>query len=522
MDINATLLGYIAGSADIADPTSFVVSYRLAGGTLNSAIETLTVNDFDVTLPSDGEPFVAGSVSFMFGDKVYVDRLGQLYHSINPVNGNGVFGGTFDYSTGKVNLQSWHIGDTNSGAVLSSLTTGAFNPVDRVVLRTPQAPLKPSSFAVRATLASGGFVSASSNDSGEIASAHIVGTIDNNTGIAILEFGSYITAAGQESQPWFDPAKVVNSKIFKPEPVLAETVIYNAVSYTFLPLDSSILGLDPARLPVDGRIPVYHKGDVVVIVNDQFTGLTATSNTTTDLGRVRLSRVIVKDLGGNLLASSKWSANLDTGIITWGDLSGVSQPLSITDRIQDEAVVADVQVNGKIVLSKPVTHNYPHTTTLVASAVIFGDMFAHASNPFDQQTWTGVWSDVLIGNQTTAQYNHTAYPLEVTNEGTIEERFLIVFVTSSTVNVIGEHIGQILTGVNISNDIAPVNPATNAPYFTLRHLGFGSGWSAGNCLRFNTYQAAKPVWVIQSVMQGDPTSDDYRFCLSFNGDVDVP
>lgn len=521
-DFNATLIGYYPASADIAQPAGFTVTYRLSGGSLHAATETMTVDAFDVEIPGAGEQFIPGSVSFIFGNRNYIDRMGQLFHSIDPANGNGIFGGTFDYSTGKINLQTWHTGDQNTGNVLSALTTSSFNPVDRVVLRTPQAPLKPSSFAIRAALLDGTTVTASSDDSGVFDTAHVNGTIENNTGIAILNFGSLVNAAGQESQPWFDPTKVVNGKIFRPEPVLAETVIYNAVSYTFIPLESNILGLDSARLPMDGKIPVYRKGDVVVIVNDQTTVMTATSNSTHDLGRTRLSRVLIKDVGGNALAANKWSANLDTGIVSFADLAGVSQPITIVDRIQDEAVVSDVQINGVITLSKPVTHNYPATGTLVASALVMGDIFSRATNPFDQQTWTGVWSNVLIGNPTLAQYNYTQYPIEVTNRGAIEERWLIVFQTNNTVHVIGEHVGQVLTGVSILSDIAPINPATGVPYFRLDHLGFGAGWAAGNCLRFNVYQSAKPVYVSQSVLQGEATSDDYRFCLCFSGDVDAP
>jgi len=170
----------------------------------------------------------------------------------------------------------------------------------------------------------------------------------------------------------------------------------------------------------------------------------------------------------------------------------------------------------------PVTHDYPHTTTLVANAVVLGDIYAHASNPFDQQTWSGVWYDSLIGNATLAQYNYTQYPVEVINSGAIEERWLIQFTSSSLFNVIGEHVGQVMTGASIGADLAPVNPATGDPYFTLRRLGFGGGWSAGNILRFNTYQSAKPIQIIQSILQGDPTSDDFKFCLCFSGDVDAP
>jgi hypothetical protein len=186
------------------------------------------------------------------------------------------------------------------------------------------------------------------------------------------------------------------------------------------------------------------------------------------------------------------------------------------------AVVADVQITGKIKLSKPLTHAYPANDTLISNAVVLGDLYAHTSIPFDQQTWANIWSDVLIGNSTSAQFNANLYPVTVTNSGAIEERWLVIFVSATLVNVIGEHVGQIISGASIANDIAPINPATNEPYFFLDHRAFGAGWSGGNALRFNTYVAGAPVWIIQSIGQGEPTSTDYGFCIEFRGDVDAP
>ena len=39
-------------------------------------------------------------------------------------------------------------------------------------------------------------------------------------------------------------------------PVIPLLLRYNAVVFTSLPLDATLLGLDPVRLPADGRVPV--------------------------------------------------------------------------------------------------------------------------------------------------------------------------------------------------------------------------------------------------------------------------
>jgi hypothetical protein len=523
--LSSLFRGYLGGTADLASPTSFIVHYRLASGAAtNSGHDTheLTQITLDIT-PSNSEPLVPDSVMFDFGGRRYVDRSGQLYYNVSPATGAGTFGGTINYSTGICTLPNWqsYFGSPSS-SLLSAMTTSNFNAVDVVVFRTAIAPIKPSSFSIRATTLTGVLITATANEAGIISTSDMVGSINHDTGVAKVRFGQWVTAAGKEGEPWYNPDAVVGGQIFKSKPVIPSTIVYNAVSFTFIPLDKDILGLDSVRLPVDGRIPIYRKGDVVIVLHDQTTSGTFSSSATVNLGRVRLAKVTVRDLGNNLLAANKWSVNLDTGIVTFGDLAGVSQPLKIVDRIEDMAVVADVQITGKIKLSKPLTHAYPANDTLISNAVVLGDLYAHTSIPFDQQTWANIWSDVLIGNSTSAQFNANLYPVTVTNSGAIEERWLVIFVSATLVNVIGEHVGQIISGASIANDIAPINPATNEPYFFLDHRAFGAGWSGGNALRFNTYVAGAPVWIIQSIGQGEPTSTDYGFCIEFRGDVDAP
>jgi hypothetical protein len=288
-----------------------------------------------------------------------------------------------------------------------------------------------------------------------------------------------------------------------------------------LPLDSGILGLNPVRLPQDGRVPVFADGDVVVVLNDQITTGTYVLNDVTNLGRVRISKLSVRDSAGQEILSSLYTADLDLGTITWGDLTGISQPLTITDRIEDMAMLVDVQITGTLTLSQPLTHDFPLADTLVSNALIFGDLFARTSIPFDQQTWNGTWSDVLQGNDTSAQYNNSQYPIVVDNASCIEERWQILFVSATLVNVIGEHVGQILTSVPITSNITPINPNTAQPYFTIPLAGWGGGWSAGNVLRFNTYGAGAPPWLIQSIAQGPETNPDFTFCIEMRGDIDT-
>jgi len=157
----------------------------------------------------------------------------------------------------------------------------------------------------------------------------------------------------------------------------------------------------------------------------------------------------------------------------------------------------------------------------VSSALVIGDMQASVDTVFDQQTWTNVWSDSLIGSETTAEYNLALYPIEVTNMGAIEERWIAKFTSAIDFVIVGEHVGQIASG-GTSADCQPTNPAAGAPYFVIRAGGWGEGWAAGNVLRFNTRGANAPVWIARTVLQGEPEYDDDSFRVQIRGDIDRP
>ena len=109
----------------------------------------------------------------------------------------------------------------------------------------------------------------------------------------------------------------------------------------------------------------------------------------------------------------------------------------------------------------------------------------------------------------------------MSNAGAITERWAIQFTNTTAFNVIGEHVGVIATGTT-STETAPINPATGKPYFTIAAMGWGSGWAAGNVLRFNTIGALFPVWVVRTIQQGPETVTNDSFTLLIRGDVDRP
>ena len=211
----------------------------------------------------------------------------------------------------------------------------------------------------------------------------------------------------------------------------------------------------------------------------------------------------------------------DAGTLTATDVSGWAQPVTIEHVIEQTLRLRDVQIDGTLGTVGQLSHEFP-VGTVVSSAIDAPTMRARVSQFFDQGTWDGItWSDSIIGNPAAGTYNDTIAPVVLTNAGALTERFALRFTSTTTFECIGEHVGNIGTG-NINTDFAPINPVGNAPYFTLRALGWGSGWAAGNVLFVHTVGAIYPFACIRTVQMGEPSGTDYSFELLLRGDVDRP
>ncbi len=513
--------------------TDIAVKYRdTTGATAGSKLTTMSGLFFDLT---DGysEQIVPSSVRFVAGGRTYIDRNGVLYHSIDPATGSGTSGGQVLYGSGRVELTDWAIGASNTLALKSLLTQSDPQPVTFVTFRTPIIPIRPSSVTINATTVDGVQLTLTPNSNGEINTASAAGKFDYENGIGSISFGqkTQITSGNRaeiEAQPWYDVsmkyAEGGNTFIREPVFVVPETIRYSAIAYSYLPLSADILGLDPVRLPSDGRVPIFRLGNVIVLHDTQADQIIDPQpDDVIDSGRVRLASARIVDSLGAAVDPSLYSFDLDAGTVTLGPdfAAGVlTPPFFVEHRIEDMAVVTDVQINGLLQLNRPITHDYPDTAQ-VSSAMIVGDMQARVFGKFSQQVWSNVWSDVLIGDATTAQYNDALYPLVTTNKGALAERWALIFTSSSGFRIVGEHVGQIGTGT-INETVAPINPATNAPYFTIDPAGWGAGWAAGNVVRINTASANYPVWIARTVAAGPATTQDDTFSIQVRGDIDRP
>ncbi len=146
--------------------------------------------------------------------------------------------------------------------------------------------------------------------------------------------------------------------------MVADTIRFNCVVFSDLPLNADLIGLDPVRLPSDGRVPFIRKGYIVVIHSTRKAafpmGVSAGQQLNT--GRVRLAYAHVEDKDGKQLATSLYSVNLDSGVVTLANplsLTGYAEPLYVVHRIEDMSLVTDVEISGRLQLARPC----PMTTT---------------------------------------------------------------------------------------------------------------------------------------------------------------
>ncbi len=466
-------------------------------------------------LPGVAESIIPGSLLFSWGGALYCDRSGILYRDIASATNGGTAVGTVDYAAGTATLTSYPGATAGAVTLLACLTTAVGIAVTAATWRTPGAPLRAGSTQITAVRAdTGEIVTATANLNGEIAGGIVHGSVDVATGIVRARFTT-------------DPDDDSGASAV---PVIPLLLRYNAVVQTQLPLAADLLGLDPVRLPADGRVPIYREGNVLVIHHTAETVVASPlAGGTVQLARDHQAAIEVVDASGLALRADAYSVDREAGTVTWGnplvlqDEEGnpLSTPLVIRDRVEHMTMCGEVQITGELGISSPLPWDLPAHETMVSSAVVWSDLQSRVHTWFTQQTWSAGapnWTDTPSGNTTTAQYNSLAYPPLITNAGAIDGKWALVFTSATQFQVVEEKLGVISTG-NTGSDCAPINPLTGSPYFTIRKEGWGSGWAAGNAVRFNTASALGPLWVIRTVISGQGTVDDDEFSIQVRGDA---
>lgn len=465
---------------------------------------------------------VAGSVMFALGNDMYYDRAGVIYKLSDVSTGNGKRVGVIDYKTGVVTVQDF---DRTEFKLLCSATSLNIQTMDEISFRTPTAPIRLSSLQLRATLLDGTEISVTADTDGNLDGEWVTGRVDAKYGVVTASFGKLVDASMVESESWYNANLVQDGKIWKPAQVIADSIIYNAVGISHLPINSTAVKIDTVRLPTDGLIPIFRRGDTVLIGSrkTQDLGSAHLGGQTVMLERQNLDRICITDKNDKPVFADLWDYDLDAGSITWKtplDLSAYTMPLKAMHAKEEKNRVVGVDIDGRLSLMFGLKHDYDVGDTHVSSVLIGGDLQVRHSIPFTQTNWDNVWRDTVNGNELLNRLNLRDYPMKLTDDGAVSERWLIRFVNGSQFELYGESLGFVLRADTLQ-DLAPINPATNKPYFTIPKEAFGGAqgqapWQTQNVIRFNTTGTLLPFWVIRSVQPNSDTQtgdDGFTMCL---------
>lgn len=505
-----------SGDATVSYVTKYFARPVSVPPTLNPQTDSVEVGSSGQGLslrigPNLPLTIVPGSVLFSAFGKLHVDRNGSIYTDLQA-SGSGTLAGTIDYTSGQITINNYPSGTTAGLTILACLGRKGDYTAKKVAFRTAGSPLRPASLYVQVVTKRGTLLVGTTDQNGNVTGTaaasepdgdgygagtifpSVTGVADQTTGVVTLEFNV---------------------------PVLPGTLRYSAVVLSNLPLNADILGLDPTRLPTDGRAPIYRPADVAVIHHTDTVAVgTPIAGALVDAGRGDLAMLWLEDANKKKLDPALFEVDLPAGTATLAtplDLTGYAMPVVARHRIEEMLLLSDVQINGTVSTTAPLLREYPLGSYL-SSALLFGDLQARVTSVFEQSTWASEWKDTATGATPAAQFDDVNYPIEVLNTGTVSERWRIQFTSSTAFQVIGQNLGVIAIG-STTADLQPINSLTGLPYFTLRKNGWGLGWSVGNQLRFDTVGATAPIWLARTVLPGATLAGD-SFDAQLRGDVD--
>ena len=507
--------------------------YRTGAGAPVHKVQTYTPPAVVLDLcPYTTDQIIPGSVMFVWMGTEYVDAGGEIFRGRTSTDA-GVACGTIDYAAGTVTMYDYVVGGTGpKDFVLLSLWTKKTPwTTASLFFNTPLAPLRAGagSFVLSLTDTKGTKLTANVDGLGNITGQHMRGKIEFARGGVDLLFGDYVLDADltpeQKREWWYnadDVGAVQPGKIWRPWPVDPTTLTYSAVGTTYLPVDVSLMGLDPAALPSDGRVPFARPGDTCVIGLNIKDGpaFAPVIGDVYSLGHERLSFVQVLNAATGAEIRKGYSANLDAGTVTFSDLTDYPAQVRIIGRVEVRKEISEVRIDGRVRLTQPIGYAF-EPGAVFSTCLEQNDRFARVERVYDQKIWDGVnWIDGLSGDQAPANYDTKNNKMIVTNRGAITERWACKFRSDGTTfDFYGQHLGVIAWGT-IHEDFSPMNNAAGAPYITIKAAGWGGGWGPNNTLFIDTIGADFPIAVVRCTQPGSPAGIDDSFWLVQRGDVD--
>jgi hypothetical protein len=524
--------GTTAVGEQVLAGSSLVASYKVGSPTPTARTMAYAPPEVVIDLCRyTTDRIVPNSVRFLWMGETYEDQDGVIYRRTGT--GNGVASGSIDYRAGLARMTDYVVSGSPTAFTLQILWTSkeAWRTAS-VFFMTSASPIVPGQITLTLLDVAGDAINVEADLNGNLTGPHARGKVNFQSGLGELQFGDYVLdatlTADDKAEWWYDPADVgavEAGKIWRPWPVDPASLRINTTSSFYLPVDPDIIGLDPVRLPQDGRVPKHRKGRVVIIGhNATLAPATYAATDVIDLGRERVTHVWLFDADGELINTGfeATEADLNAGQVRVIDVTGWVQPVTVEHRIQEMRQTTDLQIDGTMQLNFGLSYDFP-AGSVVSSALLWGNTFARFVGVWDQQTWNGItWADTTQGNEAPATYNIAANPIIVANDGALSERYAWRFKDTETFDFIGEFSGFMGTGSkNVDHTPGnPFDPATRL--LELKAAGWGGGWATGNTLFGKMVAAMQSFAAIRTVQPSVAPGTDYSFDLLTGGDVDRP
>lgn len=483
-------------------------------------------------LPYTTDPAVPNSVQFDWMGTTYIDVDGLIYRGRSGVSA-GFIAGQMDYEGGVALMNDYVV------------PAGAHSPTDfqlrslfirkqqwtsaSLFFNTDTAPVRPGpgGFVLDVVDTKGDTLIAQIDGQGNITGNHMRGRIEPAVGAVNLQFGDFVDPIDltpeQLVEWWFAPADigaVEPGKIWRPWPVLPETLSYTMVGQIYLPVDVNLMGLDPAALPADGRVVGVRAGNYAN-VGEVFPGdyFTPTVGMTYNVGHTRLSWVQVLGPDGTRIFTG-FDHDLDAGTVTFTDLTDYPAQVKVEASVGVYKQVAEAYVDGRVRLTQPVGYAFP-AGAIFSTALRHGDRFARVASVWDQYTWDGIdWPDGLVGNPAPASFDTTNFPITVNNLGAITDTYALkIRLDGISFDCYTIHRGLIAQG-SMNADFAPLHPGTGVPCLHVPSGGWGAGWIPGNTLFIKVIGAERDIVFLQCIQPGTPVGLDDSFGFATLGGTD--
>ncbi|MEG1202677.1 MAG: hypothetical protein RSD82_10990, partial [Comamonas sp.] len=405
--------------------SSVMVRYSTGVGVPLNKSMSYTVPAVTLDLcPLTTDRIIAGSVMFRWMATTYVDFDGVIYRERTD-SSPGIISGYIDYAGGTALMTDYVVGGTGPSdfQLLSLWTQKGQWTTASLFFNTESAPLRagPGGFVLTVVDTKGSMLRADVDNQGNITGPHMRGKVVFARGSVSLQFGDFVLAAeltpADKAEWWYNAADVgavEAGKIWRPWPVDPTTLRYNAVTYIYLPVDVTLMGLDPAALPSDGLVPFVRDGDAGWI-GDEYGGLpfVPTVGLVYNIGHERLSHLhVLADDGAEIFTG--FEADLDAGTVKFTDLSGYPAQVKVIGRVAVYLKVSKVRINGEVHFTTPIGYAFS-AGAVFSSALRQGDRFARVERVYTQKSWDGVtWHDGMDPNigPAAAKYDHDAYAIE--------------------------------------------------------------------------------------------------------------